>query len=291
LNCYLIKNKIAVSLIHAQSIFDAGIWAYEYFLKYNVPYLLTEHNQLTFFKVEKEKSELVGKMLENAKKICVVSNDKARQFYANGLYFDYQNIGNLVHERFHYLQKEKSKTKRLITIGAYHYLKNQNTIIKALSELDKRIKSKIEFVWIGFDSWGGNFEKEIVVLFESLKFKKIEVVLIPVLGREDIVRYLQSADAFVFSSLSEGMPVSVLEALACGLPVFTSNCGGVDEIIDASNGHIYAIKDYLKLADLLFDFLDEKMEYNNSLISENIINKFGHKTFRNNLIKVYEDLL
>lgn len=290
LHSHLQKNNIDASLIHAQSIFDAGIWAYEYFLEYKTPYLLTEHNQLTFFKVGNKKCELVKNSLQNAKKICVVSNDKARQFFANGLYHNYYNIGNLVHERFNYLPRGKNATKRLITVGAYHFLKDQKTIFKALSLLDKHLNNKLEFVWIGFDSWGGDLRAEVAALSDGFSFKNIKVILIPVLGRAGIVENLQSADAFVFSSLSEGMPVSVLEALACGLPVFTSNCGGVDEIIDDSNGHIYPIQDSQRLANLLEDFLNGKMEYESSQISKNIISRFGPKIFKEKLIKLYQDL-
>lgn len=291
LHSYLTKNKIDVSLIHAQSIFDAGKWAYEYYLKYKIPYFITEHNQLTFFNRDKKEAELVYQLLAGAKKICVVSNDKARQFYANGLYFDYHNIGNLVHERFSYLEKKSNTVKRLITIGGYHYLKDQNTIIKALSDLDKELKTKIEFVWIGFDSWGGDFQKEINDIIRTYDFKNIEFILIPVLDRKGILEYLRGSDAFVFSSLSEGMSVSVLEALACGLPVFTSNCGGVDEIIDESNGCIYPIKDSARLTTILKDFISENKHYDSSQISKNIISRFGHEAFRTKLIKLYDELL
>lgn len=288
---YIKKKELGISLIHAHSLFDAGIWAYEYKLKYNVPYLITEHNQLTFFDVGKEKCQVVKKSLQNAKKICVVSNDKARQFIANGLYFDYENVGNLIHKRFQFLPKEQTQKKRLITIGAYHFLKDQKTLIKALSILDKQLKFIIDFIWIGFDGWGGDYENEIKSLFADANLKNIAITLIPLVNREEIVLQLQTSDAFVFSSLSEGMPVSVLEALACGLPVFTSNCGGVDELIDDTNGAIYQIKDYNKLADLLLNFIEDKKQFNNSLISNAVIERFGSEAFKLKIIKIYQEYI
>ncbi|MNX89716.1 N,N'-diacetylbacillosaminyl-diphospho-undecaprenol alpha-1,3-N-acetylgalactosaminyltransferase [compost metagenome] len=96
---------------------------------------------------------------------------------------------------------------------------------------------------------------------------------------------------FLLSSLSEGMPVSVLEALASGLPVFTSSCGGVDEIINEENGEIYQIKDFQKLSELILDFLNNKIDYDGKRISENIIANFGENVFREKLLSVYNRII
>ena len=86
------------------------------------------------------------------------------------------------------------------------------------------------------------------------------------------------------------MPVSVLEALACGLPVYTSNCGGVDEIIDEKNGIIYQIKDDQKLALLLLEFIRGDSIYDAEFISKDILEKYGEHAFREKLLMYYRDV-
>lgn len=52
--------------------------------------------------------------------------------------------------------------------------------------------------------------------------------------REDVGRWLSAADVFVLSSLTEGLPVSLLEAMAAGLPAIATGVGGVAEVLRLS---------------------------------------------------------
>jgi glycosyltransferase involved in cell wall biosynthesis len=70
---------------------------------------------------------------------------------------------------------------------------------------------------------------------------------------------LQDADVFVLASLSEGMPVSVLEAMAVGLPVVASAVGGLEEVVvDGKTGFLTPPGDAAALAARLGQLVDDR---------------------------------
>lgn len=54
--------------------------------------------------------------------------------------------------------------------------------------------------------------------------------------RNDVYRLCRAADLFLFASLQEGLPVAVMEAMACGLPIIASNIRGNTDLIDTGEG-------------------------------------------------------
>lgn len=78
---------------------------------------------------------------------------------------------------------------------------------------------------------------------------------VQVLGRlapQEVVRQLQQADVFLLSSLSEGISNAVLEAMSCGLPVVTTDCGGMREAVtDGVEGFVVRVRDAEAMAEAL----------------------------------------
>ncbi|WP_374226273.1 hypothetical protein [Flavobacterium oreochromis] len=83
--------------MHAQSLFNAGINAYHYQQKTNIPYIITEHDQITLLNKTKLDLKYGIKAFENSKEILVVSSDKIRQFATNNFFRDtFLIVGNSI---------------------------------------------------------------------------------------------------------------------------------------------------------------------------------------------------
>lgn len=281
------QRGIAIKLIHCHSVMNVGHWALLMHKLTGLPYINTEHNQVSFINKSNDSVNKIKEALEKAKYNLAISSDKIRQFAANRLFPEFIFIGNMINPIFKYKAKELNNTFKIITIGAFDPIKDHKTMFSALVLLDKKIKEKIIFEWIGSNGWSDNQDKPTYEFLKSFSFNNIEMQLSPYLEREDIVLKLQEAHLFLFSSISEGMPVSVLEALACGTPVVTTNCGGVDNVVDEINGHIVPVADFKQLADKAYKQYINRKNIDHKLISNNILSKFGSDVFKQNILAIY----
>jgi len=74
--------------------------------------------------------------------------------------------------------------------------------------------------------------------------------------RSDIAELMQCFDLFVLPSLGEGISNTILEAMACGLPIVSTNVGGTPELVDDGvNGRLFPPGDVPALSGLVADYL------------------------------------
>lgn len=294
---YLLDNNMPVDLVHAQSLLNAGIMAQYFYEETGIPYIFTEHNQFSFKSISETNRKIIDKIFLNDFDKLVVSHDKIRQLSSNHLFADYIVIGNAIdNDIFHYKDRQlDTDVFRIITIGAYTRFKDQETLLKSLHVVDQKLvrpeDKKIEFLWLGINGWGTDNTVEVEKLLERFPFKNLKVTIIPKVERLEIRDFLQNSDLFVMTSISEGMPVSVMEALACGVPVCSTRCGGVDELIDDSNGRIFQIKDSVGIAQFILDLYLDNYEFDNEKISKEFIKKWGKVQFKNKLGAIYNRMI
>lgn len=135
----------------------------------------------------------------------------------------------------HAVQRRDTGKRRLLYLGRIHPKKGLDKLIQAWSQL-KMESNHWQCIIVGWDD--GDHEKQLIHLAHEVGFKKAQRmhprVLIesdeslifcgPVYG-DTKTRLLQSVDAFILPSHSEGLPMSVLEAWSFGLPVvMTPQC-------------------------------------------------------------------
>lgn len=114
----------------------------------------------------------------------------------------------------------------LLSIGELSDRKNHSVSIKALSEIDNE---SLHLVIAGT----GEKRDEFLSLAKELGIDG----RVHLLGfRTDVAELLKSGDIFLFPSIQEGLPVALMEAMSCGLPVICSEIRGNTDLIDDSCG-------------------------------------------------------
>lgn len=124
----------------------------------------------------------------------------------------------------------------LLSVGELIPRKNHAAVLEALGVLKKNgMLSGIQYLVCG----RGILDSELKEKAASLDVSDH----VHFLGyRSDVSEICNAADVFVFMSLQEGLPVALMEAMACGLPVICSNIrGNTDLIENGKNGEIVDI--------------------------------------------------
>jgi len=158
-------------------------------------------------------------------------------------------------------EKEKLKKKlgiagkALVYMGRVSYEKSIDVAIRAFALALKKEKD-IKLLIAG----DGPERLALEKLAEDLGIKN-KIDFLGFKRGKDLLEVLQAGDIFVTASKSENMPLSVLEAMAAGLPVIGVDSLGVPEIVkDGKNGFIVPPDDHEALADKIVEFMkDDKL--------------------------------
>jgi glycosyltransferase involved in cell wall biosynthesis len=113
---------------------------------------------------------------------------------------------------------------------------------------------KMELVLIG----DGPIKSQLIQIIIKLKIKE-NVKFLGSLDRQELADFLPQSCVFVFPSLREGMPLALLEAVSCGLPIVASNIPGISDIItDGVNGYLVPSKNPKMLSSNILKLLYEE---------------------------------
>ena len=133
-------------------------------------------------------------------------------------------------------------------------VKRIDLIIKSLAKVpDTPIK------WIHFGD--GELYSEIQMLADKLLPSKIEAEFKGMVTNEEVLQFYKNnhVDCFINLSSSEGLPVSIMEAISYGIPIIATDVGGTNEIVNKITGRLLRSNvEYVQVAEYLNDLLVNK---------------------------------
>ena len=170
----------------------------------------------------------------------------------------------------------------LLSVGELSRRKNHRDVITALSKLSRR---DVYYVICG----QGVCRKQLMRM--AVRLGVAERVRMSGF-QKNITPYYQNADIFVFPSLQEGMPVALMEAMACGLPCVVSDIRGNRELMNrmgtVSGGFKYSLRQPSQLRDALETLLNnEQLRYACGSYNQNIIKRYDKHAVQAYMKKIY----
>jgi glycosyltransferase involved in cell wall biosynthesis len=111
----------------------------------------------------------------------------------------------------------------------FNELKQIDKIINVFSEIENQRDFNYKLIIAGHgDAHYENYLRKIA----SRLIKKKKLEFLGYLPDQQLLNLYQASDLFISASISEGGPVSVIKAIACGIPVMCTRVRGVDDILN-----------------------------------------------------------
>ena len=200
---------------------------------------------------------LTNDMKREVQKIC----HKEVSVIPNGI--DLSGFKNLSREDARTKLQIKQDEKIVLFVGTLRPVKGLKYLIQAMGIITKQ-DAGVKLLLIG----DGEEREYLENLAKQLDLKE-EVIFAGKVPNEEVPQYTAASDLFVLPSLSEGFPVTVLEAMASGLPIVTTNVKGLPEIVkEGENGFLVEPRNPEQIAEKVLlllgnDELRERISENN----------------------------
>ena len=240
------------------------------------------NSELKFGKV------VLNKILHNYVNKCTIYNNFSGYEYYTKRGFNKEKaivIPNCIDDIPSSINRDQKQYINVLSVGRFHHQKDFLTSLKSV----KKITSKslpIKYTIIGY----GELEKQIKKWVLDLNMEKyVKIILNP----DDIKQYYKEADIFLSTSLYEGLPNTLLEAMSYSLPVVATDVGDNRRLIENGiNGFLCEVKNYMQISkkiNFLIQNKDNRIQFglkNYQIINEN----FSPDNFKNKYLKLIKSL-
>lgn len=133
------------------------------------------------------------------------------------------------------IKGKSKKSLRILTVGRLVKEKGYTYALEAIAKLRDSLSSQ-KFVYeiVG----EGPLHSDLVSIIKENKLED-HVLLHGAKSKKEILEYYQKADIFLLPSVAEALPVVIMEAMACEIPVIATDVGSVrEEVINGQNGFL-----------------------------------------------------
>ena len=250
-------------LIHANIIGASTVWAYILNQLFKIPFIITEHWSGPLVLRRKTFYGLARRMSKKASAVIVLSEAMKSGMTERGIINNFYTVPNVVDiEIFSPKEKNNASVFRWLHVSSLRDdIKNVSGILKAFAK-QKTVDDNFRLDIIG----GGGDEAQLEKSAAALNLLNTLVFFHGIQPHDKIAQAMSQADALIMNSRREGLPCVILEAMSCGLPIVSTDVGGISEWVTPEVGILIpsenepalekAIKKIMRLKN---DFSKEKI--------------------------------
>jgi len=276
-------------IVHANVLIPVGLIAFLFHLTKKIPYVISEHwtaylpqdpnkpgRKLFFYRYFAKKSAM----------LMPVTDHLAKAMEKMSVSGNYSVVPNVVDTSLFFPGPErKEMVKRIIHVSSLLDIqKNFSGMLVALVHLiDKRSDFIFEIISDGdFDQYKRKFEK--LGICDKMVFHGRK-------STEEVAAIMQHCDFLLLFSNYENFPCVIPEAMACGLPVLSSDVGGIAEHVNKSNGILIEAQIIDELIVQLGTMLDTCRNYDRTRIRSYAEQHFSYDVIGKQFFEIYKQVL
>ncbi|PZX47771.1 glycosyltransferase [Algoriphagus chordae] len=143
------------------------------------------------------------------------------------------------------------------------------------------------FILVGDGEWRSRLEKQISDSGKSGHFHLVGV-------QKQVIPYLSILDIYLSTSEFEGLPIAMLEAMSCEVPVVATRAGGIGEVIQHGiQGFLSEIDEYEELVDHCVELINKETLHKSMCLAarERVVQHFSMNRMVEELEEVYESVI
>lgn len=282
----------AFSLVHLNVVFPAAIPVLKFLRRHPLPLVITEHwsgyypedSQYKGFYMKR----VTRRAVSSARAVLVISEKLKQAMQAHGLRSQYYLVNNVVDTEL-FKPRAADKSKDVLHILHVSSLVEKEKNISGIIEVAARLgKSQRPFTLtiIGGTSSSVGRYREIV----SQKKLSDRISFLGQQSPAAIAEAMNRADVFLLLSHFEGMPVVLLEAMACGLPVVATPVGAVPAMVDYRKGVVLPGAEVGACAEVLAGF--NRLDFDDvDKMHRGIEVQYGYEAVCRHITGIYRQLL
>ena len=165
-------------------------------------------------------------------------------------------------------------------VGRLVRAKDQKTLISAFAEAHK-VLPLVALVIVG----AGRFENDLKDQVKSLQLPDSAVIFAG--AKDNAVRFMPAFDLFALTSVTEGFPRVLLEAMVCKIPIVATDSGGISEALD-SDAELCQAGNVAEISRRLQESLQLDQKARQELVDagfKRVVDNFSSNIFRKRLLE------
>lgn len=197
-----------------------------------------------------------------------------------------QVISNMVSN--HFFQTKKIERNdgcfKFISVGALRREKRFGFLVDAFASCQFRENVKLDIIGEGDD-------RSVIESRIQIHGLGKQVSLLGMKTPEEVSTLLCQSDCFVLSSSTETFSIVLIEAMAKGLPVISTRCGGPESFVRDADGILVGNVSMKELASAMIDMTSHYQDYDAEEIRQHCYDNFSQDVVADQIISVYKEVL